>query len=301
MKPKLPIGIQTFRRLREDGCYYVDKAPYAKRLADEGTHYFLSRPQRFGKSLFPDTLKELFEGNEALFRGLHVHDKWGWSVRHPVLRLSFGGGEFKQPDYLQEDVTDQLEAVEDCMGVQSRHTSAPPVPGGGGRGVPGDVRDRRVAQDRDYHNDEPPLPDPRAVSVRGGPRDRQGVPLHRGPRVPAPDRRARHRHGAGGLLPGSVGSELRERIVQHLEAIDFPPGASSGSEEADFETADSSAAVHPAREARHAGGRCGASGTRRWFRPITSCPCRIRTGSSLVRSARPASQPRVEIRLALAL
>ncbi len=181
----------------------MDKAPYAKRLADEGTHYFLSRPRRFGKSLFPDTLKELFEGNEALFRGLHVHDKWGWSVRRPVLRLSFGGGEFKQPDYLQEDVTDQLEAVEDCMGVQSRHTSAPPVPGGGGRGVPGNVRDRRVAQDRDYHNDEPSLPDPRAVSVRGGPRDRQRVLLHRGPRVPAPDRRARHRHGAGGILPGS--------------------------------------------------------------------------------------------------
>lgn len=99
----------------------------------------------------------------------------------------------------------------------------------------------------------------------------------------------------------ALGSDLRERIVQHLEAIDFPPGASSGSEEADLETADSSAAVHPAREARHAGGRCGASGTRRWFRPVTSCPCRIRTGSSLVRSARPASQPRVEIHLALAL
>ena len=70
MKPKLPIGIQTFRRLREDGCYYVDNAPCGKRLADERTHYFLSRPRCFGKSLFPDTLKELFEGNEALFRGL---------------------------------------------------------------------------------------------------------------------------------------------------------------------------------------------------------------------------------------
>ena len=126
MKRKLPIGIQTFRRLREDGCYYVDKTSYAKRLSDEGTHYFLSRPRRFGKSLFLDTLKELFEGNEALFRGLYVHDKWDWSVRHPVLRVSFGGGDFKHPDYLQEDLTDQLEALEERMGVRS-HPSSPPV------------------------------------------------------------------------------------------------------------------------------------------------------------------------------
>ena len=50
MKRKLPpIGIQTFRRLRERGCYYVDKTAYAKRLVDEGARYFLSRPRRFGK------------------------------------------------------------------------------------------------------------------------------------------------------------------------------------------------------------------------------------------------------------
>lgn len=49
---KLPIGIQTFRTLREQGCYYVDKTGYAKRLADEGGRYFLSRPRRFGGSAF---------------------------------------------------------------------------------------------------------------------------------------------------------------------------------------------------------------------------------------------------------
>ncbi len=127
MKRKLPIGIQTFREIREDGCYYVDKTPHAARLADEGKHYFLSRPRRFGKSLFLDTLKELFEGSEALFRGLYVHARWDWSVRRPVLRLSFGGGDFKQPDYLEEDVTDQLEALEERMGVRSHPTRPPPV------------------------------------------------------------------------------------------------------------------------------------------------------------------------------
>ena len=73
---KLPIGIQTFREIREEGYYYVDKTAYMHRLANEGKHYFLSRPRRFGKSLFLDTLEELFEGSEPLFDGLEIHDSW---------------------------------------------------------------------------------------------------------------------------------------------------------------------------------------------------------------------------------
>ena len=69
---KLPIGIQTFREIREENYYYVDKTALIQRLMDEGKHYFLSRPRRFGKSLFLDTLKELFEGNEPLFEGLYI-------------------------------------------------------------------------------------------------------------------------------------------------------------------------------------------------------------------------------------
>ena len=61
-KRKLPTGIQTFRKVREEGCYYVDKTSYIHRLVAQGTHYVLSRPRRFGKSLFVDTIKELFEG-----------------------------------------------------------------------------------------------------------------------------------------------------------------------------------------------------------------------------------------------
>ena len=55
---RLPIGIQTFREIREENHYYVDKTTYAQRMVEEGKHYFLSRPRRFGKSLFVDTLKE---------------------------------------------------------------------------------------------------------------------------------------------------------------------------------------------------------------------------------------------------
>ena len=124
-KRRLPIGIQTFRKVREQDCYYVDKTPYIRRLLDEGTHYFLSRPRRFGKSLLLDTLKELFEANEPLFTGLHIHDTWDWSVRHPVVRLDFAGGSFKEPANLHEDVMLQLESIEDEMGIPARRVSAP--------------------------------------------------------------------------------------------------------------------------------------------------------------------------------
>ena len=122
---KLPIGIQTFGKLRTDNSYYVDKTAYVCRLLDEGTHYFLSRPRRFGKSLFVDTLKELFEGNEALFKGLYIHDRWDWSVHHPVVRLDFSGGNFKEPGYVKAALMAQLDAVERRTGVASDYATGP--------------------------------------------------------------------------------------------------------------------------------------------------------------------------------
>ena len=122
---RLPIGIQNFRELREEDCYYVDKTAYIRRLLDEGKHYFLSRPRRFGKSLFLDTCKELFEGNQALFEGLDIHDHWDWSVRHPVLRLSFGSGHFKEPGHLHANLMDQLDAIERRTGVVAEAATSP--------------------------------------------------------------------------------------------------------------------------------------------------------------------------------
>ena len=119
-KRRLPIGIQTFRKVREQNCYYVDKTAFIERLVAEGTHYFLSRPRRFGKSLFLDTLKELFEGNKALFKGLHVHAGWTWGEPHPVVRLDFGSSHFGEPGDLQANLAAQLEVLEtaDCAGLQ---------------------------------------------------------------------------------------------------------------------------------------------------------------------------------------
>ncbi len=121
---KLPIGIQTFREIREENYYYVDKTALIQRLMDEGKHYFLSRPRRFGKSLFLDTLKELFEGNESLFEGLYIHDHYDWSVRYPVLRLDFGSGNFKEPGYVQANVMTQLHTIAEDAGTAPHYDTA---------------------------------------------------------------------------------------------------------------------------------------------------------------------------------
>ena len=122
---RLPIGLQTFRELRGQDCYYVDKTGFIARLLDEGKHYFLSRPRRFGKSLFLDTLKELFEGNEPRFAGLHIHDRWDWSVQHPVVRLDFGAGHFGEPGYVHANTMAQLAAAAEDAGVAARYHTAP--------------------------------------------------------------------------------------------------------------------------------------------------------------------------------
>ena len=88
---KLPIGIQSFGKLIMEGHYYVDKTPFVKKLEDGG-YYFLSRPRRFGKSLFLDTLKEAFSGNKELFKGLYLYDNWDWERKYPVIKISFGSG-----------------------------------------------------------------------------------------------------------------------------------------------------------------------------------------------------------------
>ncbi len=124
-KRRLPIGIQSFRKMREGDCYYVDKTGYALRLVQEGSHFFLSRPRRFGKSLFLDTLKELFEGSRELFVGLQAHEEWDWSTRYPVLNLSFGKGNFKQSGYLDTNLMAQLDAIEESADLESRYDTAP--------------------------------------------------------------------------------------------------------------------------------------------------------------------------------
>ncbi len=126
-RKKLPIGIQTFSEIREhDAYYYVDKTPLALQLVDQGKHYFLSRPRRFGKSLLVDTLKELFEGNQALFEGLHAEHHWDWSVQYPVLRLSFGAGIMQSTADLNSSLDQQLSRIETQFSIPAQFKSHTP-------------------------------------------------------------------------------------------------------------------------------------------------------------------------------
>ena len=122
-RKKLPIGIQTFAKIRGADFYYVDKTGIAIDLIDSGSQYFLSRPRRFGKSLFLDTLKELFEGNRALFTGLAAETRWDWNKKYPVIRLSFGAGVVDSKAKLQDSIDGQLLAHELVWELPQQHLS----------------------------------------------------------------------------------------------------------------------------------------------------------------------------------
>jgi len=107
----LPIGIQTFHQIRdkEKNYIYIDKTDLAYQLINSGKYYFLSRPRRFGKSLFLDTLKDIFEGKKELFEGLYIYDKWDWERTYPVIKISFGLGVVKSTSDLDRRILSILK------------------------------------------------------------------------------------------------------------------------------------------------------------------------------------------------
>jgi len=100
-RKKLPIGIQTFSEIITHDYCYVDKTALIQQMVDSGSYYFISRPRRFGKSLLVSTLKSLFAGEQALFKGLAVENNWDWSTQYPVIHISFGGGLADSRDMLE--------------------------------------------------------------------------------------------------------------------------------------------------------------------------------------------------------
>ncbi len=114
---KLPIGIQTFQKIREDNYVYVDKTNIAVDLINRYQYVFLSRPRRFGKSLFLDTLHNIFEGKKELFTGLAAENSHDWSRKYPVIKFSFGGGNFRSQETLQVAILEELRDNEKRLGV----------------------------------------------------------------------------------------------------------------------------------------------------------------------------------------
>ncbi|UOD33973.1 ATP-binding protein [Deferribacteraceae bacterium V6Fe1] len=113
---KLPIGIQTFSKIIEGDYIYVDKTKEAFELIKNYSYVFLSRPRRFGKSLFLDTLKELFEGNKKLFEGLYIYDKWNWDEKYPVIKISWAGN-FQTLEGLKQVAFDVFKTNQESLGV----------------------------------------------------------------------------------------------------------------------------------------------------------------------------------------
>jgi len=110
---KLPIGIQSFVTIRTEGYVYIDKTPFIARMAAMGKPYFLSRPRRFGKSLLVDTMEQAFSGRRELFSGLYLDSPesgWDWSKKHPVIKISFGTGSYKNLDELRQSLAFQLQS-----------------------------------------------------------------------------------------------------------------------------------------------------------------------------------------------
>ncbi|MCB1115556.1 MAG: AAA family ATPase [Chlamydiia bacterium] len=110
---KLPIGIQSIEKILKSNAYaYVDKTGFIKQLIDEGfPHYFISRPRRFGKSLFVNTLKQVFSGNKKLFKGLDIHESdYNWK-KYPVVALDFSKIANSTPDELKAALKIRLEII----------------------------------------------------------------------------------------------------------------------------------------------------------------------------------------------
>lgn len=105
---KLPIGIQTFEKLREGDYLYVDKTALVWRIASTETPYFLSRPRRFGKSLLLSTFEAYFEGKKELFEGLAIADMEKEWKKYPVLHLDLNAEKYDSPQALVEILSRQL-------------------------------------------------------------------------------------------------------------------------------------------------------------------------------------------------
>lgn len=115
---KYPIGIQDFEKLRTNGYSYVDKSRFVYKLATEGEYYFLSRPRRFGKSLFLSTLEAYFQGKKELFEGLAIYDLERDWKKYPIFHIDLNTANFREKDSLYTVLNDYLTTWECKYGTR---------------------------------------------------------------------------------------------------------------------------------------------------------------------------------------
>lgn len=122
---KYPIGIQNFEDLRRNGYKYVDKTNFVYKLADEGKYYFLSRPRRFGKSLFLSTLEAYFQGKKELFEGLAIYDMETEWKKYPIFHIDLNTANFREKDSLYSVLNDYLTTWESKYGTRESEVTLP--------------------------------------------------------------------------------------------------------------------------------------------------------------------------------
>ena len=122
---KLPIGIQTFEKLREGNFLYVDKTAYVYQLASTSTPYFLSRPRRFGKSLFLTTLEAYFQGRKDLFEGLAIERLEKDWIAYPVLHMDLNARKYESLADLRAMLNQFLEKWEDTYRCAEKRERSP--------------------------------------------------------------------------------------------------------------------------------------------------------------------------------
>ena len=115
---KYPIGIQDFEKLRTKGYSYVDKSRFVYKLVTEGEYYFLSRPRRFGKSLFLSTLEAYFQGKKELFEGLAIYDLETEWKKYPIFHIDLNTANFREKDSLYTVLNDYLTTWESKYGTR---------------------------------------------------------------------------------------------------------------------------------------------------------------------------------------
>lgn len=115
---KYPIGIQDFEKLRTKEYSYVDKSRFVYKLATEGEYYFLSRPRRFGKSLFLSTLEAYFQGKKELFEGLAIYDLETEWKKYPIFHIDLNTANFREKDSLYTVLNDYLTTWESKYGTR---------------------------------------------------------------------------------------------------------------------------------------------------------------------------------------
>jgi hypothetical protein len=107
---KLPVGIQSFKKIIEGNYVYADKTNFIYDLVTSASYYFLSRPRRFGKSLLLDTIGEVFKGSKELFKGLWIYDSGYDFKAHPVIRFDMSNIANETPKILNDSLLFELRS-----------------------------------------------------------------------------------------------------------------------------------------------------------------------------------------------